>query len=222
MFWLFCSMFPKSTHETFAQKLYQTFKNNKRFIKPKLSRTSFTISHYAGEVTIVLLLSIKVGPNSPLFMTIDCFFMFPRSLIWLICSLIRTKIMLWQNISLFWRNPHAPLWQVFFLHFLKNHRSPPNFRQLVPGLRYGLGCSSVVFVDYQGRVWESFEKQLCTSKVFWLKVFTPKVSLLNAQNPKLLSLSLKGLWESKAGFQKFSRTHPLSYQGADAYHSCVH
>ncbi|KAF3776160.1 Myosin-11, partial [Nymphaea thermarum] len=45
------SMFPKSTHETFAQKLYQTFKNNKRFIKPKLSRTNFTISHYAGEVT---------------------------------------------------------------------------------------------------------------------------------------------------------------------------
>ncbi|XP_062148576.1 myosin-17-like isoform X2 [Alnus glutinosa] len=43
-------MFPKSTHETFAQKLYQTFKNHKRFIKPKLSRTSFTISHYAGEV----------------------------------------------------------------------------------------------------------------------------------------------------------------------------
>ncbi|XP_030490697.2 myosin-17 isoform X1 [Cannabis sativa] len=44
-------MFPKSTHETFAQKLYQTFKNEKRFIKPKLSQTDFTISHYAGEVT---------------------------------------------------------------------------------------------------------------------------------------------------------------------------
>ncbi|KAH1037477.1 hypothetical protein AAZX31_20G212700 [Glycine max] len=43
-------MFPKSTHETFANKLYQTFKNNKRFIKPKLSRTDFTIAHYAGEV----------------------------------------------------------------------------------------------------------------------------------------------------------------------------
>uniref|UniRef100_A0A6M2F8Q5 Myosin-17-like n=1 Tax=Populus davidiana TaxID=266767 RepID=A0A6M2F8Q5_9ROSI len=43
-------MFPKSTHETFAQKLYQTFKNHKRFIKPKLSSTDFTISHYAGEV----------------------------------------------------------------------------------------------------------------------------------------------------------------------------
>lgn len=43
-------MFPRSTHETFAQKLYQTFKNNKRFLKPKLSRTDFTICHYAGEV----------------------------------------------------------------------------------------------------------------------------------------------------------------------------
>ncbi|WJX12981.1 hypothetical protein P8452_03426 [Trifolium repens] len=44
-------MFPKSTHETFANKLYQTFKKNKRFIKPKLSQTDFTIAHYAGEVT---------------------------------------------------------------------------------------------------------------------------------------------------------------------------
>ncbi|MQL94233.1 hypothetical protein Taro_026885 [Colocasia esculenta] len=40
-----------STHKTFAQKLYQTFKNNKRFVKPKLSHTNFTICHYAGEVT---------------------------------------------------------------------------------------------------------------------------------------------------------------------------
>nr|XP_027111216.1 myosin-9-like [Coffea arabica] len=43
-------MFPKSTHETFANKLYMTFKNHKRFLKPKLSRTDFIISHYAGEV----------------------------------------------------------------------------------------------------------------------------------------------------------------------------
>ncbi|CAK8544805.1 unnamed protein product [Lathyrus sativus] len=43
-------MFPKSTHETFSNKLYQTFKSHKRFIKPKLSRTDFTIAHYAGEV----------------------------------------------------------------------------------------------------------------------------------------------------------------------------
>lgn len=50
MFFVQCSMFPKSTHETFSQKLYQTFPKNKRFIKPKLSRTSFTICHYAGEV----------------------------------------------------------------------------------------------------------------------------------------------------------------------------
>ncbi|KAL1807997.1 hypothetical protein ACET3Z_024987 [Daucus carota] len=43
-------MFPKSTHETFSNKLYTTFKNNKRFVKPKLSRTDFSIAHYAGEV----------------------------------------------------------------------------------------------------------------------------------------------------------------------------
>ncbi|KAI3730239.1 hypothetical protein L1987_61408 [Smallanthus sonchifolius] len=43
-------MFPRSTHETFSNKLYQIFKNHKRFIKPKLSRTDFTIAHYAGEV----------------------------------------------------------------------------------------------------------------------------------------------------------------------------
>ncbi|XP_039021834.1 myosin-16-like [Hibiscus syriacus] len=43
-------MFPKSTHETFAQKLYQTFMTHKRFVKPKLARTEFTIVHYAGEV----------------------------------------------------------------------------------------------------------------------------------------------------------------------------
>ncbi|EMS55825.1 Myosin-J heavy chain [Triticum urartu] len=44
-------MFPKCTHESFSQKLYEKFKNNKRFSKPKLSRTAFTIQHYAGEVT---------------------------------------------------------------------------------------------------------------------------------------------------------------------------
>ncbi|KAL8523094.1 hypothetical protein ACS0TY_013167 [Phlomoides rotata] len=43
-------MFPKSTHETFAEKLYQTFKSHKRFIKPKLTRSDFVIAHYAGEV----------------------------------------------------------------------------------------------------------------------------------------------------------------------------
>uniref|UniRef100_A0ACD5VKA4 Uncharacterized protein n=1 Tax=Avena sativa TaxID=4498 RepID=A0ACD5VKA4_AVESA len=44
-------MFPKSTHETLCQKLYEKFKNHKRFAKPKLSRTAFTIQHYAGDVT---------------------------------------------------------------------------------------------------------------------------------------------------------------------------
>ncbi|XP_071738132.1 myosin-6-like [Rutidosis leptorrhynchoides] len=44
-------MFPRSTHETFSQKLYQTFNNHKRFAKPKLARSDFTICHYAGDVT---------------------------------------------------------------------------------------------------------------------------------------------------------------------------
>ncbi|CAN1144752.1 XI-2 [Linum perenne] len=44
-------MFPRSTHETFAQKLYQTFNGHKRFSKPKLARTDFTVCHYAGDVT---------------------------------------------------------------------------------------------------------------------------------------------------------------------------
>ncbi|XP_015693143.1 myosin-9-like isoform X2 [Oryza brachyantha] len=44
-------MFPKCTHESFSQKLYEKFRNHKRFSKPKLSRTAFTIQHYAGEVT---------------------------------------------------------------------------------------------------------------------------------------------------------------------------
>ncbi|KAM2004733.1 hypothetical protein ACFX15_028150 [Malus domestica] len=44
-------MFPKSTHETFAQKMYQTYKGHKRFKKPKLARTDFTVNHYAGDVT---------------------------------------------------------------------------------------------------------------------------------------------------------------------------
>ncbi|XP_074320673.1 myosin-11-like isoform X2 [Silene latifolia] len=43
-------MFPKSTPETLASKLFQTYKNHRRLVKPKLSRTNFIVSHYAGEV----------------------------------------------------------------------------------------------------------------------------------------------------------------------------
>ncbi|XP_063937262.1 myosin-8 isoform X3 [Daucus carota subsp. sativus] len=41
---------PRSTHKTFAEKLYQTFSSHKRFKKPKFSQTDFTICHYAGDV----------------------------------------------------------------------------------------------------------------------------------------------------------------------------
>lgn len=45
-------MFPKSTNETFATKLFQQYRNHKRLSKPKLGRTDFTINHYAGDVSI--------------------------------------------------------------------------------------------------------------------------------------------------------------------------
>ncbi|KAF1863221.1 hypothetical protein Lal_00014681 [Lupinus albus] len=38
-------MFPRSTNEIFAGKLYQTFKDNKRLSKPKLSRSDFTVTY---------------------------------------------------------------------------------------------------------------------------------------------------------------------------------
>ncbi|KAG6426969.1 hypothetical protein SASPL_111208 [Salvia splendens] len=44
-------MLPRSTHETFAESLYREFKSHKRFSKPKLARSDFTICHYAGDVS---------------------------------------------------------------------------------------------------------------------------------------------------------------------------
>ncbi|KAJ6890328.1 hypothetical protein NC651_023977 [Populus alba x Populus x berolinensis] len=49
LLFIVCSMFPRSTHETFAEKLYQTFKDHKHFSKPKLACSDFTICHYAGD-----------------------------------------------------------------------------------------------------------------------------------------------------------------------------
>ena len=43
-------MFPATTHEQFAQKLYTNLKDSTRFQKPKRSMTAFTLDHYAGEV----------------------------------------------------------------------------------------------------------------------------------------------------------------------------
>lgn len=42
--------FPKASHHDFSQKLYSapTVSGSGRFSKPKLSRTDFTIDHYAG------------------------------------------------------------------------------------------------------------------------------------------------------------------------------
>ncbi|KAL3655801.1 hypothetical protein CASFOL_000197 [Castilleja foliolosa] len=43
-------MFPKSTHETFTNKLFQNFCSHRRLEKAKFSETDFFISHYAGKV----------------------------------------------------------------------------------------------------------------------------------------------------------------------------
>ena len=59
------SMFPKSTHETLSQKLYEKFKNHKRFAKPKLSRTAFTIQHYAGDVSIFHTITLPLFMHFP-------------------------------------------------------------------------------------------------------------------------------------------------------------
>lgn len=48
---LIYSMFPKSTHETFATKMFRNFSSHPRLEKTKFSETDFTISHYAGKVS---------------------------------------------------------------------------------------------------------------------------------------------------------------------------
>lgn len=60
---IFYSMFPKSTHETFATKMFRNFSSHPRLEKTKFSETDFTISHYAGKVRYdcqILLLMITV------------------------------------------------------------------------------------------------------------------------------------------------------------------
>ncbi|XP_024016781.1 myosin-10 [Eutrema salsugineum] len=80
-------MFPRSTHDTLAQKLYQTFNSHKRFTKPKLARTDFTICHYAGDVTYQTEQFLDknkdyvVGEHQSLMNSSDCSFvssLFPK------------------------------------------------------------------------------------------------------------------------------------------------
>uniref|UniRef100_A0ACD5YU73 Uncharacterized protein n=1 Tax=Avena sativa TaxID=4498 RepID=A0ACD5YU73_AVESA len=44
-------MFPKSTHASFATKMFRNLSSHPRLEKTKFSETDFTISHYAGKVT---------------------------------------------------------------------------------------------------------------------------------------------------------------------------
>lgn len=47
-------MFPKSTHETFTNKLFQNCRSHPRLERAKFSETDFTVSHYAGKVCNLL------------------------------------------------------------------------------------------------------------------------------------------------------------------------
>ena len=55
-FVLCISMLRNSTHEIFAEKLYQQFKGNPHFSRPKFARSDFTIHHYAGNVSSIFVL----------------------------------------------------------------------------------------------------------------------------------------------------------------------
>lgn len=137
-FWflIFCSMFPKSTHETFSQKLYQTFQKNKRFSKPKLSRTDFTIVHYAGEVSFLgLVISFFCFMLNSISSVAEVSLLFCRLCTRPICFWIKIKITWWQNIKLCWQPQNVLLQLHFFLHFQRTLQSHPNFLQLDQDLR---------------------------------------------------------------------------------------
>lgn len=127
-----CSMFPKSTHETFAQKMYQTYKGHKRFSKPKLARTDFNINHYAGDVCVIMrgILIIFCAYDFLIFL-----FCLNRLPIKPINSWTKIRIMLLQNIKLYWLLLIAHLLQIFSLRCLMNHQSNPSFLPLVPASR---------------------------------------------------------------------------------------
>ena len=54
------SMLGKSTHETFAMKLFQNLRAHPRLEKPKLSKTDFALSHFAGKACPVNHISCKL------------------------------------------------------------------------------------------------------------------------------------------------------------------
>lgn len=134
LFFFFCSMFPKSTHETFAQKMYQTYKSHKRFSKPKLARTDFTINHYAGDVSEKVL-DFFLGHSPRIRINRHKTLLMHRSHIKRIIFLIKTKIMLLQSIKLFYVLPSAHLLLIFSLLYQRRRQSNPNSLPLVHSLR---------------------------------------------------------------------------------------
>ena len=54
---MFCNAWLQATYKDFANKMYGTreVSSSSRFSKPKLDQTGFTIDHYAGEVSDIIL-----------------------------------------------------------------------------------------------------------------------------------------------------------------------
>ena len=140
-------MFPRSTHETFAEKLFQTFKDNKRFAKPKLSNSAFTIDHYAGEVwifnsvyisDIVNIWSWK-NPEIPKQLQYDAISCLQcssfRWRIKLSFSWIRTRTMLLRSIRLSWMLQSVSLYQAYSHLLLKIHLKLQSSYLSVPNSR---------------------------------------------------------------------------------------
>lgn len=138
-------MLPRSTHETFAQKLYQTYKNHKRFAKPKLSRSDFTICHYAGDVCMdCFCIFLQHSLYQPWYESmVLCRSPIKRNYFW-----TRTKIMLLLSIRLCWVLQNVHLFQAFSLFYLRIPQNLQSFHPLVLGSRWINGLLSVLQCDF--------------------------------------------------------------------------
>lgn len=157
-------MLPRSTHETFAQKLYQTFKNHKRFAKPKLSRSDFTICHYAGDVStecfaFILLAELVLMWKCSLYRL-----PIKHSYFW-----TRIKIMLLLNIRLSWVLQNVPSFLAFFLFCLRIPQNPPSFHPLVLDSRWIIVSNNA-------------------SVEFWLSLILPVIPIQYDMQQQLQSL----------------------------------
>ena len=116
-----CSMFPKSTHQTFSTKLFRHCQSHPRLSKEKFSETDFKISHYAGKVSLCWSNFAFI-----IYWNFTCINFFNDIL--LSCRLLTIQIAFWTktvtmlllNIAIYWLLPNVPLYAIFSLFFQRN------------------------------------------------------------------------------------------------------